>query len=461
MNVPNINIKDILAKLSVLKNNLSLVVPILIAIVGLLLVIPTRILSARLRATVEKNSVSVGTAIDRTISDLSPGKLKTVSQKQLDAVAQDANQAELLVTDRASRRELLSYSLFPDTTDQSRELFTEFGQRYRQGVAAMLRGLNASESPTPTEIQTVLTSVLQAAEAARLGVSVNVSRTSAMQLTLESMTDAQRRVFDQLCKSKATAGKVYANPEDIAGCTFWEQWTFGNDPNVAYRDCWYWQLGYWIVEDVVATIGQMNGSAESVLTAPVKRLMSVSFVLGGSTVGVRPAAGTPAAALAAERPAYVTGLGKGLVTPCTARICGEAGDVVQFEVQVVVDSSQVLPFMQALCSAKAHRYRGPKGNEPEQSYEHNQITILEVTADPVESTRPAHLCYRYGDRPVSRVDLMCEYLLPRTSAYQAIKPRQAREDLGEPLDVAAAPAPESASAAAATSTPKKSTKRKD
>ena len=56
MDKPNINIKDILSKLSFLRNNLALMVPILIAVVALLLFIPTRILGGKLRETVTQNS---------------------------------------------------------------------------------------------------------------------------------------------------------------------------------------------------------------------------------------------------------------------------------------------------------------------------------------------------------------------------------------------------------------------
>jgi hypothetical protein len=449
MNLPNINIKDILAKVSTLKNNLSLLVPILIAVVGLLLLIPTRILSARLRATVVKNSVAVGKDIDTIISSLSPDSLRIVSPKELDAMNQDANEIERLM-DRASRRELLSYSLFPDVSDQSQELFAEFGRRYHQGITALVQSLNPGECPTWAQIQTALASAPQAGDATGMygrppvgGMGDRAYGGAA--LSLDTLTDTQRKMFDQLCLGNASAAKVYAAPSDLAGYTYWDRWTF-EDRDKAYQDCWYWQLGYWVIEDVVTTVQQMNGSAESALTAPVKRLMNVSFTFrsalasyGRSPYGAAP--GGRVAAGPSERPVYVTGPGKGMVTPCTGRVCNEAADVIQFNVQVVIDASQVMPFMQALCTAKEHRFRGAKGDEPEQKYLHNQITILETTVDAVEATEATHMRYRYGDRPVSKLDLICEYMFCRTPEYQRIKPPQAKKDLGEPVDAAAAAAP--------------------
>jgi len=51
----NFNIKDLFKKLSFFKNNLALLVPILIAVVALLLFIPTQILGAKLRKTMEQS----------------------------------------------------------------------------------------------------------------------------------------------------------------------------------------------------------------------------------------------------------------------------------------------------------------------------------------------------------------------------------------------------------------------
>ncbi len=442
MNAPNINIKDILAKLSVLKNNLNLLVPIAIAVVALLLVIPTRILSARLRKTVEKNSVAVGTNIDGITRSLAPENLKIVSPKQLEAMAQDANEIERMM-DRASRRELLMYGLFPDTNDQSQTQFSDFGERYRQGVTALVQGLNATECPTWPEVQQALASVPMPADQAGnygRGSMIGVGdRSGGMgTLTLDTLTDAQRNMFEQLCLDRASKARIYVTPLDIAGYTYWPGWVF-EDRDKAFQDCWYWQLGYWIVEDVLATVQQMNGSAESVLTAPVKRLMNVSFMLRRSAmVGSRSVYGATARPGVAERPAYVTGPLKGLTTMCTARICSETADIVHFDVQAVVDSSQVVPFMQALCAAKGHRFRGADGAEPEQKYQHNQITILEATVEPVEATAATHLRYRYGNRPVSTVELICEYMFARAPYYQSIKPDQAKKDLGEPVEAAPA-----------------------
>jgi hypothetical protein len=462
MKAPNVNLKDILAKLSVLKSNLSLLLPIIIAVVGLLLVVPTRILSARLRATVEKTSVNAGKGIDQLDKDLSSKDLKIVSQKYLDAAAQDANDCEKLM-DQSVKRELLSYVLFPDTNDQSRELFDQFGQRYREGVAALIQSLKPGESPTTAEIQTALASVPRPVDAAggygyALGGLGGAGAYQGTGLTLDSLTDAQRKMIDQLCTGKAREARIYASLADVAGYADWSRWTFENRDN-AFRDCWYWQLGYWVIEDVAATIQQMNGSAESVVTAPVKRLMNVSFTFrkAGLAVVARPYGGGGGARAATERPPYVISPIKGvLVTPCTGRVCNGDFDVIHFDLQVVVDATQVVPFMQALCSAKEHRFCGFDGKEPPQTYKHNQITILETTMRQIESRDVNHLRYRYGDRPMVELELICEYLFNKTPAYEGLKPAQVKADLGGQSSNSGVPSP-----APSTSRPSGSKKAKN
>jgi hypothetical protein len=436
MNAPKIDIKEILAKLSVLKNNLSLLVPIIIAVVALLLVIPTRMLSARLRDMIDKTSVSAGKEIDRLVDDLAPDKIKNLSEKYLAAANQDANEFDKLM-DQMVKRELLSYELFPDTNDQSRELFAQFGQRYREGVTTMLQGLHPGECPSFAEIQAAMASTAQGLEAGGRGAYGGMPGMGAGggggmygggMLSFENMTEAQRKILDQVCRDKAANAKVYATLTDVAGYTYWGNWTF-EDRDKAYRDCWYWQLGYWVVEDVLNTIQQMNAPSQNALEAPVKRIMNLGFTFRRAMMPGTRSAYPGANRAEGERPVYVTQPYKGLAMPLTGRICNESGDVVHFNVQVVIEAAQLLPFVQTLCSAKEHRFRGDKGQDPEQKYKHNQITVLETVVRPIEPRDNNHTLYRYGDRPVVELELICEYLFNRTPAYDGLKPKVALDDL--------------------------------
>ena len=171
-----------------------------------------------------------------------------------------------------------------------------------------------------------------------------------------------------------------------------------------YLDAWYTQLAAWIQEDVVSAIQELNGSSQSVLTSPVKRLLEISFageepegkpkldatqVKSPSTYGSFSSRAIPkrfgaGRSICVSRryqesvnklPVYVTqfqkkrsgrlgsfagGLSTGgsnqyegqLGTPFTGRFSNDVIDVVQFEVGVIIDSARIHDFMHALQSQK-------------------------------------------------------------------------------------------------------------
>ena len=457
----NIDIKDILKKLSVFKNNLSLLVPILIAIVALLLFIPTRILGSRLRKTMEQQSAQMGRTIKSEMGQIEEGAKAKQMQPYINAYARDANQIENLMK-QTTLRELLSYRLFPDTNEKTTLLFEDFGRRYRNGVDAMLQGIKAGVPPTDVEISTALKKAPQQQGglyggaygggygpygAGGGGRSSSRSSTSPMGsmsspygsgygMSSYAMTDAERKIFDTLCLERARAAGVYAGPVDtmgvptIAGYLYWNDWKFENYDN-AFKDCWYWQMGYWMIEDVMATVREMNKASSSILDAPVKRIMNVNFVLT-QTVGRSIRRGSRGGGMrgkkTGENPTYVTSAKDAMTTPCTGRFSGETFDVMQFDVRVVVNARDTLAFMKQLCTAKEHKFAGWKGTEPVQKYGHNQITILESTTAPVDPEGPEHMVYRYGDAQVVELDLICEYLFSR-AAYEDVKPKQVKDDI--------------------------------
>jgi hypothetical protein len=47
---------------------------------------------------------------------------------------------------------------------------------------------------------------------------------------------------------------------------------------------------------------------------------------------------------------------------------------------------------------------------------------------PVEQTDYQHDLYRYGDKPVVDLDLICEYVFQK-DAYEEIKPQQVKDDM--------------------------------
>ncbi|MHC4159779.1 MAG: hypothetical protein ACYSSO_11955 [Planctomycetota bacterium] len=391
-------LKEVVQKLCFFKNYSSLLVPVVIGLVGVLLFIPTQLMSSRLRERIARESISVGRQVKSLSKNTVARDQWQVEQEYQQAYKKDANQAALLVK-QSSQRELLSYKIFPSPKDTSTLIFEEFGKRYRAAIDELITRINARDCPTESELQRELPS--------SSGFSLRGGRLSEVDTT----------ITDVICQARAESASVYAKAADLAGYAFWAEYEyFGR--GAATQDCWYWQLAYWITEDVIDTIGALNSGSNSVFTSPVKRLLNVSFA-GDVIASAKQASDTVG-------PAYVLALGEGLAEPCTGRFTDDDIDVVHFNIVVVVSAKAVLPFMEELCSAKEHRFRGYFGEEEEQIFKHNQMTVLESDIGPVNRKNTSHLLYRYGEDAVVELDLVCEYVFSK-NGYDEIKPESIKK----------------------------------
>jgi len=455
MDIPDI--KTILQKLSVLKNNVSLLVSITIALIAVLLFVPAKLWSSSLKERVSRTSVMMGNKVKSELRDaVSREQGKEVAKRE--AVYQsDANQIAILAR-QSTERELLSYDIFPSRKDSSALIFKVFGERYREGIDGALKRMNASDCPTEAELSRGVTNASASSSAGGAMPpslysvpSRNPYSSSARSpysrpgvgdydMSSGAAGGVESTIRDEICLSRAKSCSVYGNPLDVAGYAFWGEYKYDVRPEDAIQDCWYYQLGYWVIEDVFATISSMNSSSSDVLTAPVKRLLSIGF--GGSSIGGTRSASpyspyggratmSAGTMVGGERPSYVTALQPGLaVDSCTGRVSdGNNIDVIHFKVAAVVSVKSILPFMKELCSAKRHRFNG-FFNELGQAkpYSHNQITVLESKFTAVDRSDPFHSLYRYGQDAVVELELVCEYVFD-AKACNAIKPQVIK---GEP-----------------------------
>jgi len=407
--------KDILQKLSFIKDYSSLVVPAVIVAVAVVIFVLTQLVSSKLRERVEKESISQrGNKISSLIKSAVSNNQWEHEQQYQDAYERDANQIALLVK-QTTERELLSYKIFPEPKDPSPLIFVEFGQRFRAGIEQLVASIKGGECPTEAELGKNLPTG-----------SPWGSRTGRRSNEVDST------IKEELCQVKAKSASVYCNPTALAGYKFWEEYKYydiGKEESV--RQCWYWQLGYWIMEDVINTIAAMNSTSENVLTSPVKRFLSIDFaperqVLMGSKAGTE------------GMPRYVLSGENSLVEPYTRRYCNDDDDIdiVHFRLVVLVSAKAVLPFMTELCSAKEHKFSGFSGQEPKQTFRHNQITILESNIRSINREAVEHELYRYGDAAVVELDLTCECLFSRIG-YEEIKPESIKKELAKVGDTGA------------------------
>ena len=439
------NFKDILQKLSVFKNNLSLLVPVIIALVSVLLFVPTQLMSSKLKKDMEQESISNGGSriknLEKSAVSRQQYEMEVERQK---AHAADANEIANLAM-QSSQRELLSYDIFPapDPNGFSGLIFQQYGQRYRAGIDKIILSVNGRDCPTDAEIQRGLENS-SSSRTRGIGGSMMSSSRGMPGMGLygggSSMMfgNIDRMIIDEMCKERAKSISVYVNPLDISGYEYWANYKYDVKQEDAIQDCFYHQLGYWIIGDIFQTIDKMNSGHDNVLTAPAKRFMGITFTMGLK----RPRSGGGGGAFRSgrrgaqkkqqedvDRPAYVRTGAPGLSESCTGRYCSDDIDVTHFNFSVIVATKSVLPFMKELCSVKEHQFRGYRdGTDPPQTFKHNQITILESKIGSIDSNDQTHRYYSYGDESVVSLDLICEYIFD-VKGYDALVPEPVRKTL--------------------------------
>jgi hypothetical protein len=321
-----------------------------------------------------------------------------VERRYQEAYQQDVNLIKQLSI-QSTERELLSYDIFPQPKDTSTLLFTRFGTKYCQAIDSLLAKVNARDCPSTEEL-TAAQQAIGGAGSSRL-------------------PGGAARIIDEICQARAKSASVYANPQSACGYDFWQGYQYANMDD-SIKDCWYWQLGYWVIEDVFTTIEKINAGSNNVFSSPVKRLVRVGFVTPDALV-----LGGEAGKATQDKPKYVVKPEDQLTESFTGRLSNDDIDVIHFSAVLVMSTKAIIPFMQELCSAKEHKFMGFTGQEPAKVFKHNQITVLESRVRPVDMTLKSNRDYRYGSDSVVQVEIVCEYIFNK-KGYDAIKPEQVK-----------------------------------
>jgi len=427
----NLDLKELKAKLAPVMNR-AILTPVVVTLVGLVLLIPTQLMSGRLKSAVQSESVSMGNRLRNL--DAVPEEQWKMEQAYQEAFAADANRAELLSL-QSTQRELLSYRLFPDPCSTSQMIFENYARAYRAGIEAFVAQAGGVWRPSDLELQHELEKAGPSLSGGRRVSTLLRSRTGTMDLNRMMLSETERTIVDLLCLEKAKSGRLYASAADLSGYDFWGSFKYEGAES-AVRNCWYYQLAYWVIEDVFQTASAMNAGSTSVPDSTVKRVVGVWFKLDSQAARSRSgpysrplgAAGRGAGGKQ-DIPSYAKSQRDGALTDaCTARYCDADWDVVHFNVAVVVRADATFAFMNELCSGKTHVFRGWDGSSPVQPMKHNQITILEASMYSVDRGAGDHALYRYGENAVVQLDLICEYLFYKP-AYDMILPQLIKDDL--------------------------------
>ena len=325
LKIDTAQIKNILQKIAFLKNYSSLVVSGIIVLTAIIILLFVQFfLGNKLKANIEKNSVNLGRNAKRLVESAVSTDQATEEKKYQDAYGEDANNVVLLST-QCTQRELLSYKVFPEPETKSGLVFEEFGKNYYNGLDMLIKKYKGGYPLTEEEISEI----------------VSRTKESASGRTGERATEATDTIRNELCRQRANSIGFYINPSDLGGYNFWMDFKF-DDWQKALKECWRWQLGYWIMEDVLNTVGKVNLNSNNVFTSPVKRIMSVKFV------GESPGETNSVSA----GPIYIVTAGDKPQDTFTGRYTNEELDVLRFNVVVLVDWKSMFAFMEELSSAR-------------------------------------------------------------------------------------------------------------
>lgn len=410
------SLSGITQNLGFLKDYSSLVLPVIILFAAVIIFLITPlVVGGKLQEQMQNESVDLGEDIERAVRNAVPKEQWKIEKEYQDAHAKDANTIEKIV-DYSCKRELLTYDIFPELTDESTFIFEEFGRIYRNALEELSDRVRGKQCPTQAELDKYLKNADKGMSAGGFG---DFARTRTSRSGSSDSSSVKERIKDALCLQKASTAGVYLDTSELPGYDFWEKYEYVGLEE-ALKDCWYWQVAYWITEDVVSTINSINSEYSNVISAPVKRLLKVSFGSGSSS---QPGG----------RPVYVKSEGDGLVTSFTDKVSDDEIDVIHFTVSVIIDNRDVIKFQKELCSAKKHTFKGFDGNQQPQTYSHNQITILDTRMLPVERDSSIHELYRYGkDNSLVELELICQYLFDK-DGYYPVKPDPIKELLGESI----------------------------
>ncbi|MGD0770857.1 MAG: hypothetical protein ABSB42_21960 [Tepidisphaeraceae bacterium] len=354
-----------------------------------------------------------------TASPLEVFPTDTVIAAGADANAQVHQQAQSLsdLATKANTHELLQQGELPTPTDQDRFNFANKYSQEIDGYSRWQKILDSTSPPTPTEVQARKDKLQEDINKARLNYDQTGNPTqdsvaeAAEQFAVES-ADVQ----PQMELERAQQHRIYllvppiANPLPVDPAI-----TVGKEPEP--QQICSAQIVVWMLDDVANAIKAANEDCSDpggydILHSAVKQIEGID-----PPTPMESPTGFDATAGVSSPVSKVP-----LVSP-TGRVCNGLYDVLRFKLRLVVDAAKLTQVVREL---EASRF----------------ITVLNVqikeVVDPVMSASSPQGGFRYGNKPVIRVEIDCEELLLRswTNSFlpDSMKGGLGKAVLGTPTD---------------------------
>jgi hypothetical protein len=308
-------------------------------------------------------------------------------------VSQQATNMLKRAVDTNQHLPLLSDEL-PKPTDASRYLFAK---QYAQEVTDYARWqkvLDSTSPPTPAEVQAEKDKLHDDINKARLAYDAQGNATPDSTAEAQSEYNLESATVQPLMElERAQRHRIYLLPNTLPVDLTIKDGTFPLPDKICDA-----QIVMWVLDDITNAIAQANelysdpsspGGApqHDILNAAVKNIEGIDPpvpVLGPG--GVDATGG-----VTAPSPKVTT------VSP-TGRVCNGLYDVLRFKIRLVVDATKVPQILRQLEVGQF-------------------ITVLNVqyneVVDPAVAASGQTGGFRYGDKPVVRVEIDCEDLLMR------------------------------------------------
>ena len=318
--------------------------------------------------------IAAGLEKTRALTDQSNLMLKTVS---------DLNIHPLLQPDSLPRAEgTLSISFVNKYLER-----LGFGpEEWKAGLPAEL---NATRPPSPEEIQDEARAVWDKEYAVRV---YELAGNNNLPAITQEFQEAVIDLPEQVKLKRASGHRMYLDDGGL-------QASADVQPGkpVKPEHIWFAQSVLWIQEDVVKAINAANGASKTVMTSPIKHLVSlrVPFNADQYFLPARAMGGGVAVDPAAV-PRNADGVAEIFTNSPTGRVCNDLYDVVHFDLVMRVDYRKI---PQILAELERNRL----------------LTVLSVGVEAVNSVEERKVNgYVYGPDPVAEITLWCEALFLRS-----------------------------------------------
>lgn len=355
--------------------------------------------------------------------------------------------AHTLITP-ANWSESLGPWLFPAPPDMEREVRPkQFHELLVQAYRNLLNEINAGTPPEPG----VLAEELEQKKSQFM--LHNLSKTAEQSLT----DDEQARLTDELREYRLGRYQEVASSIDLYAAIETlnvPQWNQQSIPDLAELFQWQWQ--YWIISDILRALSNANADAQSVLQAPVKRLLAINptgapsvsagsggttggggmsapgpggalgggSALGGSGQGRRPIPGGPGGGRSPSAPQQPQAGGGQAINPntpapvdysvsFTGRTTNSLYDVRYVTLSIVADTRRLPEIIDALAAQ-------------------NFITVLDLNLTPVDPFEDVREGYMYGTGTLSEVNMVLETIWLREWTSENM-PADLKRSLGIPV----------------------------